>query len=119
MIGEPQVLRRPRDVPLVSLERSDDDLALRLSLALEERARLVAATLVRRALDDLRRYRVHTDHVAVGRDQHALHDVPQLANVVALPVVRGKQLERVGGDRLLAHTEARTRGGEDVIDELR
>ena len=37
MVGEPELLRGSRDVPLVPLERRDDDLPLRLRLSLDER----------------------------------------------------------------------------------
>ncbi len=39
VIGEPQRLRRPGDVPVVALEGRDDDLALGLGLELLEGAR--------------------------------------------------------------------------------
>jgi hypothetical protein len=39
VVGEAHLLRRPRDVPRVPLQRGDDDLPLRLRLQLDERAR--------------------------------------------------------------------------------
>ena len=40
VIGEAELLRGARDVPLVALEGADDDPALRLGLQLDERVRV-------------------------------------------------------------------------------
>src|SRR6476469_5088685 len=53
MVGQPELLRRFRDVPLVALERGDDDLPLRFRFALEKRARFAGGPRQRRAFYDL------------------------------------------------------------------
>src|SRR5262245_32563991 len=119
MIREAEVLRSLRDPPLVPLQRRDDDLPLRLGLALEERSRFVRAWLHRRAFDDLSRDVVDPDRRAVGGDYHSFDDIPQLAHIVAFPVVRAKQLERLWAERLGRQTKTLARGSENLRGKLR
>src|ERR1043166_616995 len=84
-------------MPVVALERLNDDLTLGLLLLFFERARRVrrhAACGVRHTGPDLLRHGRLRQLVLVARDDHALHHVPQLANVVASPVVRHQRFDR-------------------------
>src|SRR6185437_5489187 len=82
VIGESQILRGTRDVPLVPLQCGHDDLALRFRLELHERLR-AAFTRGRAShgiISNLGRYVLDADHIAIGRDDHALDRVAQLAH---------------------------------------
>src|ERR1043166_3248410 len=107
-------------MPVVALERLNDDLTLGLLLLFFERARRVrrhAACGVWRTSAELLWHDVCGEFVAVARDDHALHHVPQLANVVASPVVRHQRFDRRGRHRLELETKALARRGDEMLDE--
>src|SRR5919112_2367554 len=118
MIGEPELLSRPTDVPAVPLERGDDDPPLRLGLELLEipprhrRGRLAT-------IPDLTGHVLRADEVPVRCDDHALDDVPELPDVVAAPRVRHEQVQRGRGDALLGDAKAAADPGEQLIHDRR
>src|SRR5262245_9383172 len=87
VVGEAQLFGCLRHMPLIPLERLDDDLAFGLLLLLLEGARCA----VRGARDgasmitDLRGHRSLRQLVPVAGDEHALHDIPELPDIVPPP----------------------------------
>src|SRR5947207_15837166 len=120
MIGKAQGLRRPREVPVVVLQGCDDDLALGLRLEGVESGRCGApcgAGPRTRAFLDVGGDVLHTDRLAIRRDDHPLDDIPELSDVVPRPVVSHQAVERRRGDRLGSYAEARAGYHPEMLDE--
>src|SRR5712691_2838905 len=120
VIGKAQSLRRPRDVPVVVLQGCDDDLALRLRFEGVECGRCGAPCSAgprTRAFLDVGVDVLHTDRLAIRRDDHPLDDIPELSDVVPRPVVSHQAVERRRVDRLGSYAEARTGHHQEMLDE--
>src|SRR5215218_11072467 len=59
------------------------------------------------------------EHVALRRDDHALDGVPQLAYVVATPVITQEHLQRVPRQLLGSEAKLPAHAGEETIGQLR
>ena len=101
------------------LQRRDDDLPFGLGLEIMKRARdrVRVCSPTPGVLSNLARNVVDADRVAVHGDDHPLDDVPQLADVVASPIVPHQTLDRSRLDCLGARPEVRAGGGQQVLDE--
>src|SRR3989442_8734917 len=102
MIGEAERLRGPRDLPIVSLQGRDDDLALGLRLEGMKRggARASVRTRWTGPFPDVGGDVVHTDRLTVRRGDHPLRNTPHLADVVARPILSHQARERPPRGRL-------------------
>src|SRR5690606_22531132 len=113
-VGQSELAGGVRDMPPVAVQCVHDDLAFRLRAPRLQRRRFGAAIA-----RDLGRHVLGADDVVVGSDHHALDDVAQLADVVALPVVRLQECNRLVVDPFGPHAEALADGMQEVIDEER
>src|SRR5690349_18928089 len=102
VIGKTERLGGPRYVPIVFVERREDDLPLGLGLHRLQRPRRLARLrrLVSFLAANLGWDVSRANHAGIRRNHHPLETVSQFAHVVLPPVVGAEQGQRLWRDRL-------------------
>ena len=116
MIGQPQLLRRARDVPIVAIEGGDNNLSLRLGLPL---LKCPGASRGGFALPQFKRNMIDSDPVGPGCNDHPFDDISEFAHVVAPPIMFHQNLFCFGINALRSNSEAGTCLGEKMLDQFR